>query len=59
MAAPRTINRRYRTWVVTRYERGATIREIAAAYGLPASAVYRLLLESGVELRPRGRRPKQ
>lgn len=36
------------------YKRGQSIRQLAKKHGLSYGVVYRLLIEQGVELRPRG-----
>ncbi|WP_084702357.1 helix-turn-helix domain-containing protein [Amycolatopsis alba] len=39
------------------YERGSSIRALAELTGRSYGFIHRLLLESGVQLRPRGGRP--
>jgi hypothetical protein len=40
------------------YLNGATLREIGEVHGVSAGTVRNVLIEIGVELRPRGRRKK-
>lgn len=43
------------SWIVARYERGDTLREIAADLGVSHEAVRQQLLYAGVDMRSRGR----
>ncbi|MGH3906163.1 MAG: helix-turn-helix domain-containing protein, partial [Pseudonocardiaceae bacterium] len=41
-------------WVITQYQRGATLRELAELTGCSYSSIRRLLLAAGVTVRARG-----
>lgn len=41
--------------IATRYNTGASLREVAEHYNMSVSAVRRKLMEQGVTLRPKGR----
>ena len=40
--------------VVGQYEAGQTVRELAALHGVSYGKIYRLLMDAGVTMRPRG-----
>jgi hypothetical protein len=44
--------------LASRYERGASIRQLAEQSGRSFGTVRRLLCEAGVQLRPRGKQPE-
>jgi hypothetical protein len=40
--------------VIGQYEAGQTVRQVAAAHGVSYGKAYRLLVDAGVKMRPRG-----
>ncbi len=59
MPAPRTItNTRSIQAIVSKYQKGTSLAEIADQYSVAVTTVRNYLLREGVELRKRGRRKK-
>lgn len=52
------LNKRDQKKLVKNYTSGMPLAEVADAWGMGIQTVRRLLVDAGVEIRPRGRQPQ-